>query len=84
MKDKKLTNNYDALSLEELTFEANEIIQDLENRKDLEGSVEKYQDLLKLNSIIEKKFQKSAKDINEKSKKDIIKIVEKKNAKKIK
>ena len=64
MKDKKLTNNYDALTLEELTFEANKIIQDLENRKDLEGSVEKYQDLLKLNSIIEKKFQKSAKDIN--------------------
>ena len=58
MKDKKLTNNYDALSLEELTFEANEIIQDLENRKDLEGSVEKYQDLLKLNSIIEKNFRK--------------------------
>tara|TARA_Y100000816_G_C25816643_1_gene427369 strand:- start:391 stop:645 length:255 start_codon:yes stop_codon:yes gene_type:complete len=83
MKDKKLTNNYDALSLEELTFEANEIIQDLENRKDLEGSVEKYQDLLKLNSIIEKKFQKSAKIINEKSKKNIIKIIEKKNAKKI-
>ncbi len=83
MKDKKLTNNYDALSLEELTFEANEIIQDLENRKDLEGSVEKYQDLLKLNSIIEKKFQKSAKNINEKSKKNIIKIIEKKNAKKI-
>ncbi len=82
MKDKKLTNNYDALSLEELTFEANEIIQDLENRKDLEGSVEKYQDLLKLNSIIEKKFQKSAKNINEKSKKNIIKIIEKKKCKK--
>ena len=83
MKDKKLTNNYDALTLEELTFEANKIIEDLENRKDLEGSVEKYQDLLKLNSIIEKKFQKSAKIINEKSKKNIIKIIEKKNAKKI-
>ena len=31
MKDKNLTNNYDSLSLEELTNEANKMIEDLEN-----------------------------------------------------
>ena len=47
MKDKNLPNNYNSLSLEELTNEANKMIEDLENQKDLENSIEKYQDLLK-------------------------------------
>ena len=84
MKDKNLPNNYNSLSLEELTDEANKMIEDLENQKDLENSMEKYQDLLKLNNIIEKKFQKDVKDINEKTKKNILKITSKKNAKRIK
>ena len=71
MKDKNLPNNYNALSLEELTNEANKMIEDLENQKDLESSIEKYQNLLKLNNIIEKKFQKDVKDINEKTKENI-------------
>ena len=58
MKDKNLPNNYDDFSLEELTKEANKMIEELENQKDLENSSENYQNLLKLNSIIEKKFQK--------------------------
>ena len=33
MKDKNLTNNYDSLSLDELTIEANKMIEDLENQK---------------------------------------------------
>ena len=69
MKDKNLTNNYEYLSLEELTNEANKMIEDLENQKDLENSLEKYQNLIALNNIIEKKFQKNIKDINEKTKK---------------
>ena len=81
MKDKNLTNNYDSLSLEELTNEANKMIDDLENQKDLENSLEKYQNLVALNNIIEKKFQKNIKDINEKTKKKISKISLKKNAK---
>ncbi len=81
MKDKNLPNDYDALSLEELTHEANKMISELENQKDLENSIEKYQDLLKLNNIIEKKFQKDVKNINEKTKENIIKINVKKNAK---
>ena len=69
MKDKNLTNNYEPLSLEELTNEANKMIEDLENQKDLENSLEKYQNLVALNNIIEKKFQKNIRDINEKTKK---------------
>ena len=84
MKDKNLTNNYESLSLQELTIEANKMIEDLENQKDLENSIEKYQDLLKLNNIIEKKFQKDVKNISEKTKENILKINSKKNAKRIK
>ena len=78
MKDKNLTNNYGSSSLEELTNEANKMIDDLENQKDLENSLEKYQNLVKLNNIIEKKFQKNIKDINEKTKEKISKITLKK------
>ena len=84
MKDKNLPNDYNSLSLEELTTEANKMIEELENQKDLENSLDKYQDLIKLNNIIEKKFQKNTKEINEKTKEKISKIDKKKNAKKIK
>jgi len=82
MKDKNLPNNYSLLSLEELTYEANKMIEELENQKDLENSLEKYQDLVKLNNIIEKKFQKNIKNINEKTKEKISKITLKKDAEK--
>tara|TARA_B100001094_G_scaffold327149_1_gene384681 strand:+ start:688 stop:942 length:255 start_codon:yes stop_codon:yes gene_type:complete len=84
MKDKNLPNDYTSLSLEELTKEANIMIEDLERQKDLENSLESYQNLLKLNNIIEKKFQKDIKNINEKTKQNILKIISKKNAKRIK
>ena len=84
MKDKNLPNDYNSLSLEELTKEANKMIEDLESQKNLENSIENYQNLLKLNNIIEKKFQKDVKNINEKTKEIISKITSKKNAKKIK
>ncbi len=84
MKDKNLPNNYNSLSLEELTKEANKMIEDLENQKNLENSLENYQSLIKLNNIIEKKFQKDVKNINEKTKDKISKIASKKNAKKTK
>ena len=83
MKDKNLQNDYNSLSLEELTFEANKMIEELENQKNLENSIEKYQELLKLNNIIEKKFQKNVKNINENTKKNILEITSKKNAKRI-
>ena len=84
MKDKNLPNDYNSLSLEELTTEANKMIEELENQKDLGSSLDKYQDLIKLNNIIEKKFQKNIKEINEKTKEMIFKINQKKDAKKIK
>ena len=82
MKDKNLPNNYDDLSLEDLTREANKMIEELESQLDLENSLEKYQNLLKLNSIIEKKFQKNSKNINKITKEKISKIQTKKDAKK--
>ncbi len=84
MKDKNLPNDYNHLSLEELTKEANKMIEDLESQENLENSIENYQNLLKLNNIIEKKFQKNVKYINEKTKGNIAKITSKKDAKKIK
>ena len=84
MKDKNLPNNYESLSLEELTNAANKMITELESQKDLENSIEKYQNLLKLNNIIEKKFQKNIKSINEKTKENITKIISIKHAKRTK
>ena len=84
MKDKNLPNDYNSLSLEDLTKEANRMIEELENQKDLENSIENYQNLLKLNIIIEKKFQRDIKSVSEKTKENILKITSKKNEKRIK
>ena len=78
MKDKNLPNDYNSLSLEELTNLANKMIDDLEGQKNLDDSIEKYQNLIKLNNLIEKKFQKKVKSINEKTKENIAKIISKK------
>ena len=75
MKVKNTPNDYNSLSLEDLTKEANRIIKDLENQKNLENSIGNYQNLLKLNTIIEKKFQKNIKETSEKTKEKISKIL---------
>ena len=77
MKDKNLPPDNSSSSLEELTNQANKIIQSLENEKDLNNTIEIYQKLLKLNNIIEKKFQKNFKSISEESKKKIEEIIKK-------
>ena len=79
MKDKDLPLDNDQRSLEELTDQANKIIESLENEKDLQNSIDSYQELLKLNNIIEKKFHKTTKIINEETKKKINNITSKKN-----
>ena len=84
MKDKNLPNNYNYLSIEELTNLALRMIEDLENQKDLNVSIEKYQKLLTLNNIIEKKFKKGVKNINQKTKENLLKITSRKNERKIK
>ena len=81
MKDKNLPLDNDTLSLEELTKEANNIIESLESEKDLQNSIDSYQQLLRLNNIIEKKFHKDNKKINEETKNRINKILTKKNEK---
>jgi hypothetical protein len=50
----------------------------LENEKDLNNSVESYQQLLKLNNIIEKKFHKSFRSIGEETNKKVKEIIKKK------
>ena len=77
MKDKILPLDYDQFSVEELTEKANKIIESLEKESDLNNSVESYQELLKLNNIIEKKFHKNLKSIREQSNKKIKEIVKK-------
>ena len=81
MKDKNLPLDNNPKSLEELTKEANNIIESLESEKDLQNSIDSYQQLLKLNITIEKKFHKTSKMINEETKKKINNISSKKNAK---
>ena len=81
MKDKNLPPDNNSQSLEELTKEANNIIESLEAEKNLQNSINSYQELLKLNNIIEKKFHKTTKLINEETKKKINNITSKKNEK---
>ena len=78
MKDKNLLPDNNDSTLEELTDQANQILESLENEKDLNNSVESYQQLLKLNNIIEKKFSKSFRSIGEETNKKVKEIVKKK------
>ena len=57
MKDKNLPDDIKNKSLSELTDLANNIIKNLENKNTLDGSIEEYQKLIRLNNMIEKKFQ---------------------------
>ena len=78
MKDKDLPLDNNSHSLEELTDQANKMIESLEKEKDLENSIETYQKLLKLNNTIEKKFHINLKNISEDTKKKIKKIINQK------
>jgi hypothetical protein len=77
MKEKNLPLDYQHSSLEELTEKANSIIESLENEKNLNNSVDIYQELLKLNNLIEKKFQKNLKSISETTNNKIKEILKK-------
>jgi len=77
MKDKILPPEYDQSSLEELTEKANKIIDSLEKQSDLNNSVDSYQELIRLNNIIEKKFQKNLRSISEETNKKINDIIKK-------
>ena len=81
MKEKNLPDDNDSKSLEKLTQEINSIIEKLEKQEDLKNSLNEYQELIKLNNIIEKKFQKKSKSIKQDMKEKIESITNKKNAK---
>ena len=78
MKDKDLPLDNNSSSLEELTNQVNKIIETLENEKDLNNTKEKYQELLKLNKAIEKKFNESFKNIRKKTNNEVKDISKKK------
>ena len=77
MKEKNFPNNNSTKSLDELTKEVNQIVESLEKEKNLENSIEDYQKLIKLNKIIEKKFQTNSKNISSETKDKISKIIKK-------
>ena len=77
MKEKNLPDDNSSKSIEDLTEEANKIIDNLEKEKDLQNSLDNYQKLIKLNNIIEKKFYARSKEITQ-DYKDRIKKNEKK------
>ena len=77
MKEKNFPNNNNLESLDELTKEVSQIIENLEKEKNLENSIDDYQKLIKLNKIIEKKFQANSKNISSETKDKIEKIIKK-------
>ena len=81
MKDKNLLDDINTKSLTELTELANNLIEKLENEKDLEASINDYQELIKLNNLIEKKFQNKSREISEETRSKI-NIISKKHEKK--
>ena len=78
MNEKILPDDIESKSLSELTDIADKLIQELENKKNLEESFNDYQYLIKLNNLIEKKFQKDTKNISEKTKLKIKELTSKK------
>ena len=70
MKDKNLLDDIETKSLEELNNLANKIIDNLE-KKSLEDFIQDYQELIKLNNFIEKRFQYETKSISKKTKEKI-------------
>tara|TARA_Y100000589_G_scaffold323514_1_gene358164 strand:+ start:513 stop:755 length:243 start_codon:yes stop_codon:yes gene_type:complete len=74
MKDKNLLADIESKSLEELNNLANKIVRDLEN-KDSEDFSQGFQELVKLNNFIEKKFSQETRSISKKTKDKIDEII---------
>ena len=69
MKEKNIPADIENKSLDELRNLADNLADNLENEKDLDGSIEKYQKLLKLNNFIQKKFSMVSKELSQETKK---------------
>ena len=78
MKDKNLPDDNNSQLLEKLTNDASSIIDSLETEKNLQNSIDSYQKLIKLNNIIEKKFNKSFRSLSEETNKKVKEIIKKK------
>ena len=74
MKDKILLDDINSKTLDELKYLANKIIEKLESEKNLDELAEDYKRLIKLNNIIEKKFQITSRQISNETKEKIKKI----------
>ena len=81
MNEKNLLDDITSKSLNELTDLADKIIKNLENETNLENKSEDFSNLIKINKLIEKKFQKNFKEISEKSNSKIKEIKTKKDGK---
>ena len=77
MKDKNIPVDIKNKSLDELRNLADNLIENLEKEKDLDGSMENYQKLLKLNNLIQKKFSIVSRELSQNTKKKIDKILKK-------
>ena len=84
MNEKNLPDDIASKSLNELTDLADKIIRNLENENNIENMSEDYTNLLKINKLIEKKFQINFKKISDKTNFKIKDIKSNKNAKKVK
>ena len=84
MNEKNLPDDIASKSLNELTDLAHKIIRNLENENNIENTSEDYTNLLKINKLIEKKFQINFKKISDKTNFKIKDIKSNKNAKKVK
>ena len=82
MKDKNYLDDIKEKSLNDLIQLADNTIKNLENKKDLENSIDEYQKLITINNLIQKRFQSKSKEISEDTKIKIKKIL--KNEKQIK
>ena len=76
MKDKNLPDDIKKKSLSELTQLADNLVSNLE-KKDLKSHLEDYQRLSILSNYIQKKFQAESKEISQKTKNKIEKILKK-------
>ena len=84
MNEKNLLDDITSKSLNELTDLADKIIKNLENEINLENKSEDYANLIKINKLIEKKFQKNFTEISKKTYLKIKEIKSKKDGKKTK
>ena len=77
MNEKNLPDDINSKTLDELTQEAQKLINKLEKDENLQNSISSYQELVKLNKIIEKKFFRESQNITKDVKNKINKILNK-------